>query len=77
MEMWVVAPPPPVRLVAPLPSLTRLEVASSSDNTPSGYLGYNDECPHVKEVSSYELLLDFNCLVQLVNVYTFFFRFKS
>jgi hypothetical protein len=25
--------------------------------------GYNNECPHIKEVSSYELLLDFNCLV--------------
>jgi hypothetical protein len=68
VEMWVVAPPPP---------LTRLEVASSSDDSPSDYSGYNDECPHVKEVSSYELLLNFNYLVQLLNVYTFIFIFKS
>jgi hypothetical protein len=66
--MWVVAPPPPP---------TRLDVASSSDDPPSDSLGYNDECPHVKDVSSYELLLDFNCLVELLNVYTFIFRFKS
>jgi hypothetical protein len=66
--MWVVAPPPPP---------TRLDVASSSDDSPSDSLGYNDECPHVKDVSSYELLLDFNCLVELLNVYTFIFRFKS
>jgi hypothetical protein len=52
VEMWVVAPP----------LLTRLKEASS-DNSPSISSGYNDECPHVKEVSSYELLLDFNCLV--------------
>jgi hypothetical protein len=50
--MWVVAPPPP----------TRLEEASS-DDTPSASSGYNDECPHIKEVSLYELLLDFNYLV--------------
>jgi hypothetical protein len=37
------APPPP----------TRLEVTSSSDNSPSDSSGYNDECPHIKEVSSY------------------------
>jgi hypothetical protein len=42
-------------MVAP-PPLTRLELASSHDSSS----GYNDECPHVKEVSSYELLLDFN-----------------
>jgi hypothetical protein len=48
VEMWVVAPPP-----------TCLKLASSDDSSS----GYNDECPHVKEVSSYELLLDFNCLV--------------
>jgi hypothetical protein len=40
--------------------------ASSSDTPrlllldPSSYI---DECPHVSEVRSYELLLDFNCLV--------------
>jgi hypothetical protein len=47
VEMWEVPPPPPTRL-------------GDSSSTSSGY---NDECPHVKEVSSYELLLDFNCLV--------------
>jgi hypothetical protein len=47
--MWEVAPPP----------LTRLE-EDSSDDAPSASSGYNDECPHVKEVSSYKLLLDFN-----------------
>jgi hypothetical protein len=52
VEMWVVTPPPP----------TRLEVASSNDSR-SASSGYNDECPHVKVVSSYELLLNFNCLV--------------
>jgi hypothetical protein len=51
VEMWKVSPPP-----------TRLEEASS-DDSPSASSGYNDECPHIKEVSSYELLLDFNCLV--------------
>jgi hypothetical protein len=73
MEMWVVlrtSPPPlhlvtppplPTHLVAPPPPLTRVEV--SSDDSPSDSLGYNDECPHVKEVSSYEVLLDFNYLV--------------
>jgi hypothetical protein len=44
----------------------------SSNDSPSDSPGYNDECPHVKEVSSYELLLDFNCLVQLLNVYVHF-----
>jgi hypothetical protein len=63
VEMWVVAPPPPARLVAPPPPPTCLEEASSSDNPPSDSSSYNDECPHIKEVSSYELLLDFNCLV--------------
>jgi hypothetical protein len=52
VEMWEVAPPP----------LTRLEEASS-DDSPSASSGYNDECPHVKELSSYELILDFNYLV--------------
>jgi hypothetical protein len=73
VEMWVVAPPAPARLVAPPPT-TLLEVASSSDDYSSGY---NNECPHIKEMSSFELLLDFNCLVQLLNVYMFIFRFKS
>jgi hypothetical protein len=41
--------------------------SSSSDSS-----GYNDECPHIKEVSSYELLIDFNCLVQLLNVHVHF-----
>jgi hypothetical protein len=75
IEMWVVAPPPPARLVAPPP--TCLKVALSSEDSPLDSSGYNDECPHVKEISSYELLLDFNCLVELLNVYTFIFRFKS
>jgi hypothetical protein len=50
--MWEVTPPP----------LTRLKEASS-DDSPSASSGYNDKCPHVKEVSSYELFLDFNYLV--------------
>jgi hypothetical protein len=50
--------------VAPPPRPpTHLDLASSSDDSPSDSSGYNDECPHVKEVNSYELLLDFNCLV--------------
>jgi hypothetical protein len=60
VEIWVVhciAPlrlgtPPPARLVAP-PTMTPLEVTSSSDDSPSNSLGYNDDCPHVKQVSSY------------------------
>jgi hypothetical protein len=39
------------RLVAP-PHPTHVE--ESSDDSPSDSSGYNDECPHVKEVSSYE-----------------------
>jgi hypothetical protein len=74
VEMWVVTPPPPTCLVAPPP---RLEVASSSDDCTSDSSSYNNECSRVKEVSSYELLLDFNYLVQLLNVYMFIFRFKS
>jgi hypothetical protein len=73
VEMWVVVPPPLARLVAPPPPPTCLEVDSSSDDSPSDSSGYNNECPHIKEVSSYELLLYFNCLVQLLNVYTFIF----
>jgi hypothetical protein len=38
VEMWVVPPPPPTRL-------------GNSSSTSSGY---NDECPYVREVSSYE-----------------------
>jgi hypothetical protein len=52
MEMWEVATPP----------ATRLEEASS-DDSPSASSSYNDECPNVKEVTSYELLLDFNYLL--------------
>jgi hypothetical protein len=48
VEMWEVPPPPPP---------TCLGDSSSTSS------GYNDEYPHVKEVSSYELLLDFNYLV--------------
>jgi hypothetical protein len=59
-EMWVVALPL-THLVAPPPP-TRLEEASSGDS-PSSSSGYNNEWPHVKEVSSYELLLDFNYVV--------------
>jgi hypothetical protein len=78
VEMWVVAPPAPARLVAPPPPpTTLLEVASSSDDYSLDSSGYNNECPHIKEMSSFELLLDFNCLVQLLNVYTFIFRLKS
>jgi hypothetical protein len=51
VEMWEVPPPP-----------TRLEEASS-DSSSLASSGYNDECPHIKEVSSYELLLDLNYLV--------------
>jgi hypothetical protein len=47
LKMWEVPPPPPIHL----------EEASSSSSS------YNDECPHVKEVNSYELFLDFSCLV--------------
>jgi hypothetical protein len=51
VEMWVVGPP------------TRPEEASFDDSPPPASSGYNAECPHVKEVSSYELLQNFNCLV--------------
>jgi hypothetical protein len=47
VEMWEVPPPP-------------LTCLGSSSLTSAGY---NDECLHVKEVSSYELLLNFSCLV--------------
>jgi hypothetical protein len=41
----------------PPPLPTHLGSSSSTS------LGYNDECPHVREVSSDELLLEFKCLV--------------
>jgi hypothetical protein len=70
--MWVVAPPsPPLRVVAPPSLMTRVEELSF-DDSPLDSSGYNDECPHIKQVSSYELLLDFNCLVQLLNVHVHF-----
>jgi hypothetical protein len=47
VEMWE---------VPPLPSTSLGDSSSTS-------LDYNDECPHVKEVRSNKLLLDFNCLV--------------
>jgi hypothetical protein len=59
VELSVVAPPtlclqvdtpPPTRLAAPPPPT---HVEESSDNSPSDSSGYNDECPHIKEVSSY------------------------
>jgi hypothetical protein len=84
VEMWVVhhTAPPPLHLVTPPPPsaclvtpppppLTRVEEVSS-DESPSDSSGYNDECPHVKKVSSYELLLYFNYLVQLLNVHIHF-----
>jgi hypothetical protein len=64
VEIWVVATPPPTRLVAPPPP-TLMEESSSSSNFSSVV------CPHVKEVSSYELH-HFNCLVQLLNVHVHF-----
>jgi hypothetical protein len=65
VEMWVLrcTAPPPLRLVTPPPSLTHLVAPPpppptrvkevSSDDSPSDSSGYNDECPDVKEVSSY------------------------
>jgi hypothetical protein len=73
VEMWMVAPP--TRLVAPPPPPPPLTIRVkevSSDDSPSNSSGYNDECPHIKKVSSYELLLDFNYLVQLLNVHVHF-----
>jgi hypothetical protein len=52
VEMWVAAPPPLRLQVAPPPPPTHME--ESSDDSPSDSSGYNDECPHVKEVSSYK-----------------------
>jgi hypothetical protein len=55
--MRVVAPPPPACLVAPPPlPPTRLEVASSFD----------DSLSDSSSLSSYELLLDFNCLINTI-----------
>jgi hypothetical protein len=71
----VAPPPPPTCLVAPPhPPPTRVE--ESSDDSPSDSSDYNEECPHVKEVSSYELL-HFNCLVQLLNVHIYFLDSKD
>jgi hypothetical protein len=47
VKMWEVPPPP----------LTRLDNSSLTSS------GYNDEYHHIKEMSSYELFLDFNCLI--------------
>jgi hypothetical protein len=58
VEMWVVAPP-----------LTHLEVdltSSSSDDSLTSS-GYNDECPHVKEVSCDQLFIHYNCLLYIIN----------
>jgi hypothetical protein len=63
----LVSTPPPTRLVAPPPTC----VEESSDDSPSDSSGYNDECPHVKEVNSYEQF-QFNFLVQLLNVHVHF-----
>jgi hypothetical protein len=48
VEMWVVAPPPPLRLQVDPPPPTRLGDSSLT------FSGYNDECPHIREVSSYK-----------------------
>jgi hypothetical protein len=81
VEMWVIrrtAPPPlrlvtpPTRLVAPSP-LTHVQEVSFDNSLLSDSSGYNDKCPHVKEVSSYEHVLDFNC-TKCAHVH---FRFKS
>jgi hypothetical protein len=65
VEIGVVAPPPPplTCLVAPPPPpLTSVE-EDLFDDSPSGSSGYNDECPHIKVVNSYELSFESNCLV--------------
>jgi hypothetical protein len=54
VEIGVVAPPPP-----PLTSVEE----DLFDDSPSGSSGYNDECPHIKVVNSYELSFESNCLV--------------
>jgi hypothetical protein len=62
VEMWVVCltappplrlvtPPPPARLVAPPTPPTHVEEVTSNDSLLSDSSGYNDDCPHVKEVS--------------------------
>jgi hypothetical protein len=53
MEMWVVhcTTPPPLRLETPPPPPTHMEEVSSNDFLLSDSSDYNDECPHVKEVS--------------------------
>jgi hypothetical protein len=60
VEMWVVALPPPLTCVEELFDDSLLDSS-----------GYNNECPHIKEVSSYKML-HFNCLVQLLNVQVHF-----
>jgi hypothetical protein len=47
-------PPPSTRIATPPPPPPSTRVEESSDDSPSDSSGYNDECPHVKEVSSYE-----------------------
>jgi hypothetical protein len=63
VEMWVAAPPPLHLHVSPLPPSTCMaapppppltHVEESPDDSPSDSSGYNDECPHIKEVSSHE-----------------------
>jgi hypothetical protein len=53
VEMWVVCrtAPPPLRLVTPPTPPTHVEEVTSNDSLLSDSSGYNDECPHVKEVS--------------------------
>jgi hypothetical protein len=53
LEMWVVCrtAPPPLRLVTPPTPPTHVEEVTSNDSLLSDSSGYNDECPHIKEVS--------------------------
>jgi hypothetical protein len=54
--MWMVcriAPPPPACLVAPPPPPIHVKEVSSDESLLSDSSGYNDECPHVKDVSLY------------------------
>jgi hypothetical protein len=52
MEMWVVhCTTPPLRLETPPPAPTHMKEVSSNDFLLSDSSDYNDECPHVKEVS--------------------------
>jgi hypothetical protein len=58
VEMWVVALPPPLclQLAAPTPPMCLVPPPPPTRlcNSSSASSGYNDECPHVREVSSYE-----------------------